>query len=154
MQSNMTWLYKKRGPQYHWLLDLFKRMGLPILSGMAEALKLLNRDRIRVLNDQKTEKAKRQKRTAKSKHWGEERHQRKAWGDQQKLVHSCGPEPKDEGTPTRTRKGQSRKIFSDTGCEASSAGKRPCKCGSLVHSRTIYISVHTTNNFIDETANT
>ena len=88
------------------------------------------------LNDQKTEKAKRRKRKAKSKHRGEEQHQRKAWGDQQKLVHSYGPEPKDEGTPTRTRKGQSKKILSDTGCETSSAGRKPCKCGSLDHSRT------------------
>jgi len=118
----MTWLYKKRGPQYPWLLDLFKGMGLPILSGIAEALKLSNRDRIRVLDDQKTEKANRWKRKAKSKHRGEQ-HQKKAWGDQQKLVHSYGPEPKDEGTPTRTRKGRYRKIFSDTGCEASSAGR-------------------------------
>ena len=56
MQSNMSWLFKKRGPQYHWLLDLFEQMGLPILSGMAEALKLSNCERVRVLNAQKTEK--------------------------------------------------------------------------------------------------
>jgi len=54
-------------------------MGLPILSGMAEALKLSNDDRMKVLDDQKTEKAKRRKRKAKSKHRGEEQHQRKAW---------------------------------------------------------------------------
>ena len=38
-------------------------------------------------------------------------------------------------TPTRTRKGRARKILSETGGEASSAGKRPCRCGSLAHSR-------------------
>jgi len=51
-------------------------MGLPILSGVAEALKLSNCDRMKVLNDQKTEKAKRRERKAKSKHRGEEQHQR------------------------------------------------------------------------------
>ena len=87
------------------------------------------------LNDQKTETAKRRKRKAKSKH-GEKSSTKGRPGGDQKLVHSYGPEPKDEGTPTRTRKGQSRKILSDTGCEMSSAGKKPCKCGSLDHSQT------------------
>jgi len=49
----MSWLFKKRGPEYHWLLDLFEQMGL---LGMAEALKLSNCERVNVLNAQKTEK--------------------------------------------------------------------------------------------------
>ena len=36
LQSSMTYLYEKRGPQYHWMLELFERMGLPILDGMKE----------------------------------------------------------------------------------------------------------------------
>ena len=31
IQSSMTYLYEKHGPEYHWILDLFQRMGLPIL---------------------------------------------------------------------------------------------------------------------------
>ena len=23
IQANMTWLYKQRGPEYHWLVDLY-----------------------------------------------------------------------------------------------------------------------------------
>ena len=38
-------------------------MGLPILSGMAEALKLSNDDRMKVLDDQKTEKAEAEKKS-------------------------------------------------------------------------------------------
>ena len=37
-QANMTWLLNKRGTNYHWLLDLFKRLNLPVLDGMEEAL--------------------------------------------------------------------------------------------------------------------
>ncbi len=54
-------------------------------------------------------------------------------------MHTYGPELlEDEGpcTPTRTRKDRSKKILSDTGGEASGAGKKPCRCGSLAHSRT------------------
>ena len=30
MQSSMTYLYRRRGPDYHWIIDLFVRMGLTI----------------------------------------------------------------------------------------------------------------------------
>ena len=36
MQASMTYLHQKRGPQYHWILDLFTRMGLPLFDGMKE----------------------------------------------------------------------------------------------------------------------
>lgn len=32
----MTYLYEKRGPHYHWVLDVFARMGLPLFDGMRE----------------------------------------------------------------------------------------------------------------------
>ena len=86
MQSNMTWLFKKRGPQYHWLLDLFERMGLPIQTGMAEALKLSNCKRAKQLKCKQTEKAEKKKNPSKFKHRGEEQDQRKAWGKWQKIL--------------------------------------------------------------------
>ena len=36
IQSNMTWCYQQRGPQYHWIMDLYSRMGLPLLDGIRE----------------------------------------------------------------------------------------------------------------------
>ena len=36
LQANMTWCYKNRGPEYHWIPDLYSRMGLPILDGIQE----------------------------------------------------------------------------------------------------------------------
>ena len=32
----MTWLHKVKGPQYHWIVDLYSRLGLPVLSGIRE----------------------------------------------------------------------------------------------------------------------
>lgn len=40
IQSNMTYLYGKRGSDYHWALDLYKRMGLPELEGMRDLVSL------------------------------------------------------------------------------------------------------------------
>ena len=36
IQGNMSWLFKEKGAQYHWIVDLYSRMGLPILSGIQE----------------------------------------------------------------------------------------------------------------------
>ncbi len=38
-----TYLYEKRGPQYHWILELFDRMGLPRFDGIKEQV-CLTRD--------------------------------------------------------------------------------------------------------------
>ena len=42
IQANMTWLYKQRGPEYHWIVDLYSRMGLPVLSAIQEIVSLQN----------------------------------------------------------------------------------------------------------------
>ena len=36
IQSSMTFLYGKRGNDYHWVLDLYARMGLPEFDGLRE----------------------------------------------------------------------------------------------------------------------
>ena len=36
IQSNMTWCFKERGPGYHWIVDLYSRLGLPILDGIQQ----------------------------------------------------------------------------------------------------------------------
>lgn len=36
LQASMTYLYKTRGPEYHWIIELFERMDLPVIDGMKE----------------------------------------------------------------------------------------------------------------------
>ena len=36
IQASMTWCYKNRGPEYHWIVDLYSRMGLPVLNGIQQ----------------------------------------------------------------------------------------------------------------------
>ena len=36
IQASMTYLFTRKGPDYHWILELFQRMGLPLLDGMKE----------------------------------------------------------------------------------------------------------------------
>ena len=36
-QSQMTYLFKKQGSSYHWILDLYERMGLPELEKLKKS---------------------------------------------------------------------------------------------------------------------
>ena len=36
IQASMTWCFKKKGPNYHWIVDLYFRLGLPLLDGIQE----------------------------------------------------------------------------------------------------------------------
>ena len=39
--SSTTYLYSKCGPHYHWILELFEQMGLPLFDGMKEQVCLM-----------------------------------------------------------------------------------------------------------------
>ena len=45
LQSNMTFMYEKHGPQYHWVVGLFERLKLPVFDGVQAALEAFNRQR-------------------------------------------------------------------------------------------------------------
>ena len=45
LQSNITYMYEKRGPQYHWVVELFERLKLPVFDGVQAALETFNRQR-------------------------------------------------------------------------------------------------------------
>ena len=52
-------MYSKHGPSYHWVPELFRRLGLPVFEGLQEQLEALNRRRKAGLDLAKTEVAKR-----------------------------------------------------------------------------------------------
>ena len=38
----MAWKYERSGPEYHWMLDLYRRMGLPVLDGVHKIVRSFN----------------------------------------------------------------------------------------------------------------
>lgn len=128
-QANMTWLLKKRGPNYHWLLDLFDRLNLPVLDGMREALRKSNESRMAMLNNAQTERSK-QKRIHHKRARQEEQQERKRWVAQQSRKHGygeCEDELPDDGaTPDDSGQSTSRLIVSNAKCS---------KCGGCDHRR-------------------
>ena len=58
LQSNMTYMYEKRGEQYHWVVELFRRLKLPVFDGVQTALEDFNKQRKLALDHQKTDECK------------------------------------------------------------------------------------------------
>ena len=49
LQTNMSWLGKKHGQSYHWVLDLFLNLKLPNFDSMLDALEKVNKIRAKTL---------------------------------------------------------------------------------------------------------
>ena len=121
----MTYMYRKRGPQYHWVVELFRRLKLPVYDGVHRALEDFNNLRMKKLECEKTEKSKRRvmlkvertKDAQRRKEWSR-KHSHDTYGDEDSDTAELKPKEKRKG-----RKGQ--KIV-----------EGQCKCGSKTHLRT------------------
>ena len=78
LQSNMTYMYRKRGPQYDWVVELFSRLKLPVYDSVHRALKDFNMLRTENLEHEKTEKSKRRRVMLKVERTKDAQH-RKEW---------------------------------------------------------------------------
>ena len=67
LQSNMTYLYRKRGPQSYWVVELFRCLKLPVYNGAHRALEEFNELRMESSEYAKTEKSKERRITLKVK---------------------------------------------------------------------------------------
>ena len=43
-QGNMTWCFHNRGPEYHWIIDLYDRLNLPVLPEVVRAFQKATQD--------------------------------------------------------------------------------------------------------------
>ena len=62
----MTYMYEKREPQYHWVVELFKRLKLPVFDDVQATLETFNRQRKMYLDQKKTDSSKRRQIQLKS----------------------------------------------------------------------------------------
>ena len=142
-QSNMTYLTGKKGTGYHWLLDLFGRLKLPILDGMQEALEQANKNRKKKLEKLRSEESK--KKRIKWKNARDlEQEERKRWAKQQEIRHDYGVEDGEDDVEvdvevddsTGARELRSSSSVSGPDRAVIIASKKRCKCGSNTHLRT------------------
>ena len=146
LQANMSYLYEKKGASYHWILDLFSRLRLPLLDGMQEALLMANQKRHKNLVKKQSEEGK-DARTRWKKARVQEHEERKLWSRQQSIPHTYGSESdnvEDEEssntTTTSTRIARSTRVrrnhvhvqfaADDSDDECGQNEDRVCTCGS------------------------
>ena len=138
-QGNMTWCHTVRGPNYHWVIDLYERIKLPVVPSVVEALQKAIAERVSTLAKQKTEEGKRQRINMKVAR-AEDQAERKKWGKQQAVRHTYGPEDSgDEGEDDSNLVRDVNQLIGDTD-EITVVSGRKCRCGSTDHSRISHTS--------------
>ena len=119
----MTYMYEKRGPQYHWVVELFKHLKLPVFEGVQAALETFNQQRKLNLDHQKTDSSKRRRIQLKTERKMDAQ-RRKLWS--KKHGHDTyGSDDSDIDEDEIKPKGRKKRTTSGQ-----------CKCGSTTHQRT------------------
>ena len=67
LQSNLTYMHQRCGVGYHWIPELFRRMGLPVFDGVQEALERDNEARKKDLERAKGSPARKKRVASKRK---------------------------------------------------------------------------------------
>lgn len=133
-QGNMTWCFKVRGPNYHWVVDLYERLNLPVVPAVVEALRKVTIDRASELEKQKSE-GRKQCRIRMKVARAEDQELRKKWVKQQAVRHTYGHEDsEDEGEVDASLvRDVNEMVGGDE--QITVVSGRKCRCGSSEHSR-------------------
>ena len=124
LQSNMTYMYRKRGPQYHWVVELFRHLKLPVNDGVHRALEDFNNLRMEKLEHAKTEKSKKRRIMLKVERT-KDAQRRKEWS--RKHGHDTYGDDEDSDTAELKPKQKKKSIKGQKMVEGQ------CKCGSTTH---------------------
>ena len=130
---------KVRGDDYHWIVDLYERLKLPVVGAVVEALKKAVKERAAELEKQKLEESKR-KRIQHKVARAEDQAERRRWVKRQSLQHTYGnddiladevddPELVAEADDIVDALGGGDQNLTTI------SGKK-CRCGSFLHQRT------------------
>ena len=140
-QGNMTWCFKVRGPDYHWVVDLYERLNLPVVPAVVEALHKATVDRAAELEKQKSEKRK-QNRIRMKVARAEDQESQKKWVKQQAVRHSYGREDSGDEDEGEVDAGLEREVSQMVGSnkQITVISERKCRCGSTEHSRVTHRS--------------
>ena len=131
----MTWCFENRGPDYHWVIDLYERLKLPILPEVVRAFQKATQERVKELEKKKTDEAK-QKRISHKIARAEDQEERKKWVKRQAILHTYGAdEAGDDGSEVdRSLVTEAEGIVGEE--ELTIVSGKKCKCGSTSHQRT------------------
>lgn len=95
VQGNMSWSIKARGEGYHWVMDLYECLKLPVFPAVVEALAKGVQEHITTTTKQQSDEGKK-KRVQQKVARAEDQAERKKWGKRQAVQHSYGADDEDE----------------------------------------------------------
>ena len=136
----MTWCFEKRGKDYHWIVDLYERLQLPVLPAVVHALQKAAEERMRDLLKKKTDEGKRSRISNKIAR-AEDQEERKRWGKRQAIVHTYGTDdgPEDDDVEDQGLVRDAERLLGGETAGLVATGKK-CRCGSTSHKRTTHLS--------------
>lgn len=129
----MSWCFENRGKDYHWVVDLYERLKLPIIPEVVRAFQKATQERMKDLAKKKTEEYKQQRISQKVAR-AEDQEERKKWVKRQAVIHTYGVEGEDEGTEDSNLVQEAEQLLG--GEDTQIVSGRKCKCGSTSHLRT------------------
>lgn len=91
----MSWCYEVRCSNYHWVIDLYDRLNLPVIPAVIEALRKKVEDRIKEIKRGKTDQKKKTRIKMKVAR-AEDQEARKKWVKRQAVQHTYGIEVDEE----------------------------------------------------------
>lgn len=141
----MSWCYDVRGPSYHWVIDLFEALNLPVIPAVVEALQKEVAERMKEVQRGKTDHKKKvriQMKVARA----EEQEATKKWVKRQAVQHTYGQEEElgeedeaEDPALIEAAREALRGAQESTGDTVHISG-RSCRCGSKQHKRTTHSS--------------
>jgi hypothetical protein len=138
----MSWCFKNRGPKYHWLIDLYDRIHLPVIPAVIETLQKEVAARMKEVDRGKTE-GKKKGRICMKVARAEDQEARKKWLKRKELHHSYGTNDADEGVEEDEDDPNliAGAVKAITGAEQNCGtltivSGKSCRCGSKEHRRT------------------
>jgi len=137
----MTWCYKNRGNNFHWVTELYKRLKLPVTTAVLKALEKAGKERMDGLRRKQSEEGKKKRISQKSGR-KEDQEERKRWSKRQALVHSYGNDDGDSDDNGAEGVGNEVLLAARQVARNGSSivSGRRCRCGAFDHQRTSHHS--------------
>ena len=140
-QGNMSWCFKVRGNSYHWIIDLYEKLQLPVIPSIVQALQKEVEDRMKEIERGRTAQ-KKQTRIRMKVARAEEQEARKKWVKRQAVQHTYGEETsmqeEDENPSLVSAAREALGGSAETNNEVTLISGKTCKCGSNQHQRTTH----------------
>ena len=137
----MSWCYKVRGRNYHWVIDLYEMLNLPLVPAVIEALQKAAVDRMKEIEKGKTDHRKKTRIQMKVDR-AEDQEARKKWVKQHAVRHTYGNDQEDDDAEEDevdpalivAARAAMEETEEDDGAILVISG-RTCRCGSKTHKR-------------------